>query len=129
MNMKKREKAMRYFQEKLEFTLGPAELMHRFTDHDDVRVLDVRAEEDYRKGHIPGAISVPKDRWDMYMGLSTTGRNVVYCYSQPCHLAAEACLHFAAKGFHMMELEGGMEGWRQFGYEVEGGVTGVANAA
>jgi hypothetical protein len=28
-----------------------------------------------------------------------------------------------------MELEGGMEAWRQFGYEVEGGEAGVRHAA
>ena len=128
MNLKRQERAVRFFQEKLEFTIGPVELKHRMGEH-DMLVLDVRDEADYRRGHIPGAVSLPRERWETFTGFSLTGRNVVYCYSQPCHLAAAACLRFARQGFHMMEMEGGMEAWKHAGYEVEISAEHMRHAA
>jgi rhodanese-related sulfurtransferase len=45
--------------------------------------------------------------------------NVVYCYSQTCHLAAKAALAFLDKGFPVMELEGGFAAWKDHGFDVE----------
>lgn len=129
MNVIEKNRAVSYFRSKMEFTLGPAELNHLIQDHADIRIVDVRAEEDYGKGHIPGAVNVPKNQWDSFSGTRLNLRYVVYCYSQQCHLATEACLKFASKGFRVMELEGGMDAWRQFGFQVEGGVEATRKAA
>ena len=129
MSLIEKRKAVNYFQSKLAFTLGPAELDHMIHDREDVTIVDVRAEEDYRKGHIPGAISLPKNRWDSISGLTPTRRHIMYCYSQQCHLATEACLTFATKGFRVMELEGGMDAWKQFGFQVEGSEATARKAA
>lgn len=129
MTLIEKSKAVNYFRNRLEFSTGPAELNHLIQDRADILVLDVRAEEDYRKGHIPGAINVPRDRWDSFTGLSAGRRHVVYCYTQQCHLATEACLKFASKGFRVTELEGGMDAWRQFGLAVEGGEAESRKAA
>jgi rhodanese-related sulfurtransferase len=29
----------------------------------DIAVIDVREADDYRKGHVPGAINLPHDKW------------------------------------------------------------------
>jgi len=115
-----------YFRSKMEFTLGPAELNHLIQERADITIVDVRAEDDFRKGHIPGAINLPKSRWDSFTGLSLTRRHIMYCTTQQCHLSAEACLKFASRGFHVMELEGGMEAWKQYGFQEE---TGEERAA
>jgi rhodanese-related sulfurtransferase len=44
---------------------------------------------------------------------------VVYCYTQQCHLAANACAQFAAKGFPVMELEGGFANWKEHQLDIE----------
>ena len=129
MTLIEKNRAMGFFQARMTFTLGPAELEHMIRDQADVMVVDVRAIEDYRKGHIPGAIHVPREQWDTFTGLSQTRRNIMYCYTQQCHMATEACLKFASKGFRVMELEGGMEGWRQSGFQVETGETATRKAA
>ena len=129
MNLIDKNRSVNYFRAKMDFTLGPAELEHLIRDRADVMIVDVRTEADYRKGHIPGAVNVPKARWDSFTGLSQLRRIVMYCYSQQCHLATEACLKFALKGFRVMELEGGMDAWRQFGYQVEGVDTITHKAA
>lgn len=39
--------------------LTPEELRERLDAGDDVLVVDIRGEADYRSGHIPGAVNVP----------------------------------------------------------------------
>lgn len=112
--------AKEFFQAKLAFTTGPVELEKWIkSKEDNLVIVDVREAEDYGKGHIPGAINIPKDRWQRPEGLSREKTNVVYCYSQQCHLAANACLQFAGQGFPVMELEGGFAVWKEHEHDIE----------
>ena len=105
-------RARDYFEEKLAFTTGPVELDRWIkTGEDNLVVVDVRAAQDYAKGHIPGAINLPREKWEGLQGLSRDKTNVVYCYTQQCHLAANACLNFASKGYPVMEMDGGFVAW------------------
>ena len=100
-------KAKAYFEAKMAFTTGPVEL-ERMMKNNEVNVVDVWATEDYAEGHIPGAINLPKDQWQTLRPRKDK-MNVLYCYSQVCHLGATAALEFAGKGYPVMELDGG---WR-----------------
>jgi rhodanese-related sulfurtransferase len=112
--------AQRYFEDKLAFTTGPVELDRWIkTGEDNLVLVDVRASADFAKGHIPGAINLPKDNWHEPQGLSKDKTNVVYCYTQQCHLAANACVQFAALGYPVMELDGGFAAWRENEMDVE----------
>jgi len=109
---KNTQKALEFFQDKLSFTLGPVELKEKI-DKKEVVVIDVRRKEDYDKGHIPSAISIPKNEIENNLNkLSKDNINVVYCYNQQCHLAARAAVILAEKGYPVMELEGGIGVWR-----------------
>lgn len=113
-------RARAYFEQKIAFTTGPVELDRLIKSGDNhLTIVDVREAEDYAKGHIPGAINLPKESWDNPNGLSKDNTNVVYCYSQVCHLAANACLVFAGKGFPVMELEGGFDTWKKYELDIE----------
>jgi rhodanese-related sulfurtransferase len=113
-------KARDFFSDKMEFTTGPVELK-RALDAGEVVVVDVRAAEDFAKGHIPGAISLPKDKWESPTGLRHDKANVLYCYSQVCHLAAAAAIGLSEAGYPVKELEGGFEGWKENELPVEKG--------
>lgn len=108
-----------YFKDKLEFTLGPAELKEMIDEHEPIVILDVRSEEAFKKGHVPGAIHVPRGEWAQTPVLERGKRHIVYCYTQQCHLATRASLEFSRRGYRVMELEGGMAAWEAFGYHVE----------
>lgn len=111
-------KAKEFFEAKMAFTTGPVEL-ERMMKNKEVNVVDVRAAEDYAEGHIPGAVSLPKDQWAGLKGLRKDKVNVLYCYSQVCHLAATAAMQFAGQGYPIMELEGGWRWWKDDGFDIE----------
>jgi len=113
-------RAKAYFEDKLAFTTGPVELDRWIKSRENnLVIVDVRAEEDFEKGHIPGAINLPKDQWENPQGLSKDKTNVVYCYTQQCHLGANACVRFASRGFPVMELDGGFEAWKENELDIE----------
>jgi rhodanese-related sulfurtransferase len=111
-------KAKEFFEAKMAFTTGPVEL-ERMMKNNEVNVVDVRAAEDFAKGHIPGAVNLPKDQWSSLKGLRKDKMNVLYCYSQVCHLAATAAVEFTGKGYPIMELDGGWRWWKDDGFDVE----------
>ena len=111
-------KAKAYFEAKMAFTTGPVEL-ERMMKNNAVNVVDVRAAEDYVEGHIPGAVNLPKDQWQTLKGLRKDKTNVLYCYSQVCHLAATAAVAFAGQGYPVMELDGGWRWWKDDDFTIE----------
>jgi rhodanese-related sulfurtransferase len=108
-------KARAYFEDKMAFTTGPVELdrMIRSKENNFV-VVDVREAEDFEKEHVPGAINLPKEKWQSPDGLQKNKTNIVYCYTQTCHLAAKACRILASRGYPVMEMEGGFKAWKEY---------------
>jgi len=85
----------------------------------EVIVLDVRPPEEYRAGHIPGAVSIPLK--DLKSHLSKLPRDlelVAYCRGPYCVLATEAVELLKAKGFRALRLEDGVPEWRAEGLPV-----------
>ncbi|HTD67469.1 MAG TPA: rhodanese-like domain-containing protein [Candidatus Limnocylindria bacterium] len=118
------EKARQHFADKMAFTTGPIEVANNLKQGSDLVVVDVREDEDYHKGHVPGAINLPYDKWPTFEGLRKDALNVIYCYSPVCHLAAMAAVEFAGKGYSVMEMEGGFETWKEKDLEIESEVSG-----
>jgi len=114
------ERAREHFEAKVAFTTGTHEVLGMIDQgRDDVVIVDVRLPSDYRAGHIPGAINLPKGRWQNARGLSKQKLHILYCYSQTCHLAAEAAVELLSQGYRVQEMEGGYATWTGAGYRVE----------
>ncbi len=113
------DRARAWFEDKLAFTTGPVELDHMLKANQTITVVDVREPEDFAKGHVPGALNLPRDKWDSLEGLSRDKTQIFYCYSQTCHLAAEACAKFASRAYPVMEMEGGFAAWKAAELEIE----------
>jgi rhodanese-related sulfurtransferase len=114
-------RARAFFEQKVAFTTGPVELSHAIEGHENIVIVDVREAEDYAKTHVPGAINIPKSAWEKPEGLRKDAMNIVYCYTQQCHLAANACVRFAGQGYPVMEMDGGFEAWQDNELETESG--------
>jgi rhodanese-related sulfurtransferase len=113
------KKAKSYFQDKMAFTTGPIELERWIKEGENINIVDVRRVEDYSEGHIPGSVNLQQDQWKTEKGLRKDKINVLYCYSQVCHLAATAAIELTEKGYPIMELEGGFRSWKEHGLDVE----------
>ncbi|MGW1809867.1 ArsR/SmtB family transcription factor [Streptomyces sp. NPDC002078] len=78
-----------------------------------VTVLDVRPEEEYRAGHIPGAISIPvHELADRIHELPEDTEIVVYCRGEYCVLAYDAVRLLTDRGRRAIRLNDGMLEWR-----------------
>lgn len=85
----------------------------------EVTVLDVRPPEEYRAGHIPGAISVPLSELHSRLAELPSDREIVaYCRGPYCVLAIDAVTALRAQGFDAVRLEDGVPEWRARGLEV-----------
>lgn len=103
--------AASHFAARNAFTTGPHELSGVLDRKEDVLVVDVRFPSDFAKAHVPGAINLPKGKWERATGLSKDKPVVLYCYDATCHLAAEAARTLVAQGYPVVEMEGGFAAW------------------
>ena len=96
------------------------DLLERLRDG-SVVVLDVRPEEEYRAGHIPGALSVPVDALEDALKTLPGDREVVaYCRGPYCVFSDEAVAFLRARGYRARRLRQGLPDWRAAGMPVEG---------
>jgi rhodanese-related sulfurtransferase len=85
-----------------------------------VVVLDVRPEEEYRAGHIPGARSVPVERLEVYLEELPRQREIVaYCRGPYCVFSDEAVVLLQSRGYRACRLREGLPDWRAAGLPVE----------
>ena len=85
-----------------------------------VTVLDVRPVDEYRTGHIPGALSVPLDHLkELLSKLPKDQEIVAYCRGPYCVLAVQAVDMLREKGFNAIRLEESVQDWRAMGLPVE----------
>ncbi|MBI4878105.1 MAG: metalloregulator ArsR/SmtB family transcription factor [Planctomycetes bacterium] len=84
-----------------------------------VTVIDVRPPEEYRAGHIPGAISLPLSEIEARLAeLPRAGEIVAYCRGPYCVLALQAVDMLRARGFVAVRLEDGVRDWAARGFDV-----------
>jgi rhodanese-related sulfurtransferase len=95
-----------------------AGLMERLADGSAV-VLDVRPEEEYEAGHVPGALSVPVDSLEALQGLPKDKEVVAYCRGPYCVFSDEAVRVLSARGYRASRLTEGFPEWQAAGYPVE----------
>ena len=92
----------------------------------EVTVLDVRPVEEYRAGHLPGALSVPVADLRAKLEELPKGREVVaYCRGPHCVMAVEAVGVLRSKGYKAHRLEQGVLEWRARGWRIEKSAPGT----
>jgi rhodanese-related sulfurtransferase/DNA-binding transcriptional ArsR family regulator len=85
-----------------------------------VVVLDVRPEQEYRAGHIPGALSAPLDVLDAVAAKLPKRREIVaYCRGPYCVYADDAVRLLQERGLKARRLDVGLPEWRRAGHPVE----------
>lgn len=88
----------------------------------EVTVLDVRPPEEYRAGHVPGAVSIPVGELKSRLKELSKDRDIVaYCRGPYCVMAVEAVELLRKRGFNAHRMEHGIVDWRARGWRVEEG--------
>ena len=99
--------------------IGREELLER-VGSGTVMVIDVRPEEEYRAGHIPGAVSIPLKELEARIGeIPPETEIVAYCRGPYCVMAIEAVEILKKRGYRATHLEEGIPEWRAHGLPVE----------
>jgi rhodanese-related sulfurtransferase len=99
--------------------VSTAALMERLSDG-SVVVLDVRPEQEYRAGHIPGAISLPVDALEAALQTLPKDKEIVaYCRGHYCVFSDEAVTLLRSRGYRARRLADGLPDWRAKGLPVE----------
>jgi ArsR family transcriptional regulator len=94
------------------------ELLERLQDG-VVTVLDLRPEDEFALGHVPGAVNVPLSELAARLAELDPARDIVaYCRGAYCVLSYEAVALLRARGFKARRLEDGLPEWRAAGLPV-----------
>jgi rhodanese-related sulfurtransferase/DNA-binding transcriptional ArsR family regulator len=87
-----------------------------------VTVLDVRPEDEFALGHVPGALNIPLGQLEKRLEEFDSGREIVaYCRGPYCVLSYEAVAMLRTHGFKARRLEDGLPEWRAAGLPLEAG--------
>lgn len=85
-----------------------------------VTVLDVRPEDEFALGHLPGALNIPLGKLDRRLGELPVDREIVaYCRGPYCVLSFEAVAALRARGYLVRRLEDGYPEWKAAGLPIE----------
>ena len=108
-----------FFSEREKLEPVSAEQLRRRLEEGDVVVLDVRPENEFKAGHIEGALSIPiHDLKRRLRELSRKREIVAYCRGPYCVYARDAVAELTAHGFKALRLNIGLPDWKALGLPV-----------
>jgi rhodanese-related sulfurtransferase len=82
-------------------------------------VLDVRPEDEFQQGHLPGALNIPLSQLERRLAELPPDREVVaYCRGPWCVLSFEAVAALRQRGYRARRLEDGFPEWKTSGLPV-----------
>lgn len=85
----------------------------------DVAVIDARAPDAYRYGHLPNAINMPvftnvSQRDRILRDVPPSRRVIVYCQNEHCPWAEAIGSDLSLRGYRVSIFPRGYDGWREF---------------
>lgn len=99
--------------------IAAEELLQRVNDG-LVTVIDVRPVEEYKAGHLAGAVNIPLAELENHLDTLASNKEVIaYCRGPHCILAFDAVARLREKGMKARRLDGGYPEWRVAGLPIE----------
>ena len=103
-----------YFTRKLQCETDASDV-HEDIAHgrDDFVLIDTRSRDAYRRGHLPGAISLPHPEIDPHSAAALPAGKllVTYCWGPGCNASTKGARKLAALGLPVKEMIGGFVIW------------------
>ncbi|MEH6557657.1 MAG: rhodanese-like domain-containing protein [Oceanicoccus sp.] len=106
------------------------ELMSRINDKSAPVILDVRSEQEFQSGHVPGAINVPfGDHQQLLSSLNLAKSSEVVVYCESGRRAGKMMNYMQQQGFfEVRHLQDDMRGWRKAALPSDSRVTPIENS-
>lgn len=101
--------------------ISQSELLSRINDKSAPMIIDVRTSDKFNQGHVPGAINIPYDNYEVALvdlKLKKSDEVIVYCELGGRAKKVEKSLENQGF-FEVRHLEGDMSGWRNAGLLIE----------
>jgi len=89
---------------------------------DDVQLVDVRYESEWRQGHIDGSVNIPEEDFDARVDELDRSRPVVTVCRAGTR-SADAAEWLRGEGFDAENLDGGMLAWKWAGLPLAGRIV------
>jgi rhodanese-related sulfurtransferase/DNA-binding transcriptional ArsR family regulator len=85
----------------------------------EVTILDVRPEDEFALGHVPGALNIPLRSLEARLSeLDASKEIIAYCRGPYCVLSYDAVAALRKRGFRALRLVDGLPEWRAAGLTV-----------
>lgn len=115
--------ALAHFSSRLSFETDCSDVFHSQQAGDiDYVLIDVRSNQAFVAGHVPGAINIPTRQIsaERMTEFAPDTLFVVYCAGPHCNGVHRAALRLAGLGYAVKEMLGGVTGWLDEGLELRG---------
>jgi sulfur-carrier protein adenylyltransferase/sulfurtransferase len=100
--------------------VAPAALQSRLSGGEQIVVIDVREPDEFARGKIPGAYTIPRGVLEMQVDGRLPLETTIVLYCGAGARSALACKSLAEMGYDKVEnLEGGWQSWVNSGLPVE----------
>lgn len=99
--------------------ISQQELLERLRDR-AVTILDVRPQEEFASGHLPGAINIPIGELEARLAELPEGNEIVaYCRGSRCVFSPDAVTLLRSKGRQVRYFPDGFPSWKAAGLAIE----------
>lgn len=103
-------------------TLDAAETQAKLESENPPLLLDVRQPDEYRAGHIPGAVLIPLNQLQKRLNELPQDREIV-CVCRSGSRSGTANRMLDQAGFNSLNMRGGMVAWQRAGLPSKKGNT------
>jgi len=116
--------ALAHFEAMLTFETDCWDVHHAITEQEpDFVLIDVRSPELFAAGHVPTAVNIVHGKITRHRMKEYADDTVfvVYCAGPHCNGANKAAVHLARMGRPVKMMIGGIEGWKDEGFDLQVG--------
>ncbi|MDX1607826.1 MAG: rhodanese-like domain-containing protein [Candidatus Spechtbacterales bacterium] len=106
------------------------DVKNKLEEGGDVLVINVLSESSFNSMHIPGSINIDVHQDDFLENVKkATGGDkdkeiIVHCSSESCQASPGAARKLVEAGYtNVADFEGGLAGWKEAGYKLEGAMA------
>lgn len=102
----------------MSFSIIPVRDLSEYMQREGTILIDLREEEQYRRGHIEHAINIPYDRWSADQGKWMRQYNTVIFYCERGNQSMYAAKEMNKRGYSAISIAGGYQAykvWKQKG--------------